>query len=60
MERWTFEESGSKTNSIIQHQLVISKIPPCEGSSSFSIPKELGNPMKVSVDIQNKDNECFR
>ena len=45
-------------NSIIQHQLVISETALCEGR--FQLPKELRNPMKGLINIQNEDNECFR
>ena len=45
---------------MIQHQLAISKINPCERSYSFLLPKELGNSMKILINIQNKDNECFK
>ena len=45
VERWACEGSGWIINSIIQHQLVISEIASCEGSSYFPLPKELRNPM---------------
>ena len=54
------EESGWNINSIIQHQLIISEIASCEGSSYFALPKELRNQMKGLINTQNKDNECFR
>ena len=59
-ERWTYEGSGWKTNSVIQHQLVTSEIATCEGSSYLQLPKELRNPMKGLINIQNEDNKCFR
>ena len=51
-----YEGSGS----ILQYQLVISKISPCEGSSYFPLPKGIRNEMKGLIDVQNKNNECFR
>ena len=44
--------SSLTINSIMQHQLVISEIAPCEGSSCFPLPKKLINPMKGLVNIQ--------
>ena len=49
-ERW-----GWTINSVIQHQLAISKITSCEGSFYFPLPKELRNPMKELHNIQNDD-----
>ena len=47
-------------NSILQHQLVVSQIDPCEASSYFSLPKKLRNPIKGCYNIKNKENKCFR
>ena len=55
-ERWTYERSGWAIYSILQHQFVISEIAPWEGSSYFPLPKELRNPMKGLISIQNKNN----
>ena len=60
VERWAYEGSVWAINSILQHQLAISKISPWEGRSYFPLPKELRNPMKELINIQNEDNECFR
>ena len=46
VKRWAYEGLGCPINSIIQHQLVISKIDPCEESSYFQLPKKLRNPME--------------
>ena len=51
-----YERSGWTVHLILQHQLVISKITPREGSSYFSFSKELANPLKGLIDIQNEDN----
>ena len=47
-------------NSINQHELIISEIAFSDGSFYFPLPKELRNPKKEQINIQNKDNECFR
>ena len=57
---WTYEVSGWTINSMIQHQLYVSKIVPCEGSSYFLLHKEVRNQMKGLINIQNEYNECFR
>ena len=57
---WTHEGSGWEFDLMVLHQLGISEIAPCEGSSYFSLPKELNSSMKGLINIQNKDNECFR
>ena len=41
-----YEGSGS----ILQYQLVISKISPCEGSSYFPLPNGIRNEMKELID----------
>ena len=51
-----YEGSGS----ILQYQLVISKICSCEGSSYFPLPKGLRSEIKGLIDVQNVNNECFR
>ena len=33
---------------------------PLNGSSYIELPPELRNPNKGSINLQNKDNECFR
>ena len=58
VERWKQEVSGQTINLTIQHQLIISEIARCEGSFHFPSPKE--NPIKGLINIQNKDNKCFR
>ena len=60
VENGTYEGSGWTINLIIQHRLIISEIAPCEGSSYFPLAKQDKNPMKGLINIQHKDNECFR
>ena len=55
-----YEGSGLTIDSIIQHQIVILEIVPCEESSYFLLPKELRNPMKGLINIKKKNDECFR
>ena len=57
VERWMCEGPEWTIISIIQHQLIISEIAPYERSSYFPLPKELRNPMKGLVNVQNEDNE---
>ena len=51
IEMWINEGLSWRINSIIQHQLVISKITPCEGSSYFPLPKELINSRKRVINV---------
>ena len=44
----------------MQCQLVILKIALSEEIYYFLLLKELGDPMKGLINIQNEDNECFR
>ena len=59
-QRRAYEGSGWTFHSILQRQLVISEMAPCERSPYFPLPKELSNPTKRLINIQNEDNECFR
>ena len=54
------EGSSWTINLIIQHQLVISEITPCEGSSYFPLPKERRNSRERVSNVQNKNNEGFK
>ena len=38
----------------------LSEIASCKGSSYFPLPKELRNPVKGLIDIENQNNEYFR
>ena len=53
------QELKSSDSLITQHQLIISAIVPYECSSYFPLPKELRNPAKELINVQNKDNDCF-
>ena len=60
VERWMYEMSDGNIGSILQQQLIISKIAPCERKSNSQLPKEIKNLMKGLIKGQNKNNECFR
>ena len=55
-----YDGSGWIIQSLLQHQLVISELAPCEGSSYFPLSKSLRNPMKGLINIQKEDNKCSR
>ena len=49
------------SDSVIDHTISISKDNPLVGSSYIKLPKELDNPRKRLINIQNiDDNECFK
>ena len=54
IERWTYEGSGWILNLVIQHQLVISEITPCEGIFYFQLPKKLRKPKKGLINTQKR------
>ena len=48
-------------DSIIDHNIIVSKYNPLAGSSYIKLPKELDHPRKGLINIQNiDDNECFK
>ena len=52
--------SGSSINSVMDHNINITKYNPLAGSSYINLPKELDHPKKGLTNIQNiDDNECF-
>ena len=55
VERWKYVGSGWTIHSILQHQIVISEITPCEGSSYFTLHKELKNPMNGLNNFQKSN-----
>ena len=53
--------SGWIIDSVIDHNIGISKYNPLAGSSYVKLPKELYHPRKGLINIQNiDDHECFR
>ena len=55
------KSSGSVIDSVIEHNISISKYNPLAGSSYIKLSKELDHPRKGLTNIQNiDDNECFK
>ena len=54
------EGSGWTIESIDNHYINIVKYKPLKGSSYIQLPKELRNSAKGLINLQNKNNECFR
>ena len=58
--QWISEGSGWTIKSIDNHYLNIVKYKPTKGSSYLKLPIELQHHRKGLINLQNKDNECFR
>ena len=56
--QWISEGSGWTIQSIENHYINIVNHNPLKGSSYIKLPQELKN--KSLINLQNKDNECFR
>ena len=57
---WISEGSGWTIERIEKHFINFVKYQPLKGSSYVKLPKELQHSTKGLINIQNKDNECFR
>ena len=57
---WSSEGSGWTIESIDDQYINILKYKPLKESSYNELPPELRNPTKGMINLQNKDNECFR
>ena len=57
---WLSEGSGWTVESIDDQYIIIVKYKPLKGSSYLKVPQELRNPAKGLINLQNKDNVCFR
>ena len=57
---WISEGSGWNIKSVDSHYINIVKYQPLKGSSYIELPTELRNSAKGLINLQNKDNECFR
>ena len=57
---WISEGSGWTIESVDNHYLNVVTFQPLVGSSYIELPEELQNSMKGLINLQNKDNECFR
>ena len=56
--QWISEESGWTIQSIENHYINTVNYNPLKGSSYIKLPQELKN--RSLINLQNKDNECFR
>ena len=57
---WISDGSGWTIERIEKHFINFVKYQPLKGSSYIELPKESQHPRKGLINIQNKDNECFR
>ena len=61
IQKYLRRGSGWIIDSVIDHNISISKYNPLAGSSYIKLPKELDDPRKALINIQNiDDNECFK
>ena len=61
IQKYSGKGSGWIIDSVIDHNISISKYNPLAGSSYKKLPKELDHPSKGLINIQNIDgNECFK
>ena len=58
--QWISEGSGWTIQSVDGHYINLTKYKPLKGSSYIELPTELRNSAKGLINLQNKDNECFR
>ena len=57
---WVFEGSGWTIDKVDSNHINITTYQPLHGSSYVELPMELKNSAKGSINIKNKDDECFR
>ena len=60
IDKWVSEGSGWVIDRIDSHYINVTTYTPLHGSSYIELPIELRNPKKGSINIKNKDDECFR
>ena len=61
IQKYLGKVSDWTTDSVIDHTIIISKYNPLAGSGYIKLPKELDDPRKGLLNIQNiDDNECFK
>jgi len=58
--QWLSERSVWIIDSVDNHYLNIVKYIPLSAKSYIQLPKELRNSSKGLINMQNKDNQCFR
>ena len=59
LENWISHGSGWNVDNILSQYLNISSYKPLSGSTYCKLPKELLDPMKGLINIQNNDKKCF-
>ena len=59
LENWISHGRGWIVEKIISQYLNLSSYLPLSGITYIKLPKELNNPMKGLINIQNNDNKCF-
>ena len=57
--QWISEGSGWTIQSVNAHYLNLTQYKPIKGSSYIELPKELQNPAKGLINLQNEDDACF-
>ena len=60
IDKWVSEGSGWVIDRIDSHYINVTTYKPLHGSSYIELPTELRNPKKGLININNKDDECFR
>ena len=60
IDKWVSEGSGWVIDRLDRHYINVTKYKPLHGSSYIELPKELKNPKKGLININNEDDECFR
>ena len=59
IDKWVSEGSGWVIDRIDSHYINVTTYQRLNGSSYIELPIELQNLAKGSINIKNKDNECF-
>ena len=59
IDQWISESSGWIIDKVESFYIHIANYEPSSGSSYIPLRKELNNPMKVLINIRNKDLKCF-
>ena len=60
IDKWVSEGSGWVIERKDGHYINVTLYKPLNDSSYIELPMELRNPKKGSINIKNKDDECFR
>ena len=60
LDIWTSEGSGWIIDKIKDINIDIANYDPLAGSSYITLSPELNNPKKGLINLENKDNECFK